>query len=386
MKNINKDAIHPNTLGIIKRENKQDNLLRNSVGPLLQWYYKGHRELPWRKNKDPYRIWVSEIMLQQTRVEAVKPYYLRFMENFPTVIDLANAEDEKLLKLWEGLGYYSRVKNMKKAAVIVKEEYGGEMPKTSSELCKLPGIGSYTSGAIASIAYGEAVPAVDGNVLRVLSRLRQDERNVSLQVTKKEIEEEILQQMPLEAAGDYNQALMELGATVCLPVGNPKCEICPWNQICLAHKNEKEMNFPVKNRKKKRTVEYYTVLILKDGKHLALRKRPADGLLAGLYEFPMYEGRLEKKEVLEKLKEIGLAAIRIKVLELSKHVFTHKEWHMIGYAVYVDELSMISNTYSDDIIFISPEDIKEKFPVPSAFKAYAKYVDMKLGKDVFCSE
>lgn len=349
-------------------------LLERSVSPLLAWYAEGHRELPWRKNKNPYHIWVSEIMLQQTRVEAVKPYYKRFMEAFPDVSDLANADDERLLKYWEGLGYYSRIRNMKKAATIVHNEYNGKMPKKYEELLRLPGIGSYTAGAIASIAYGEPVPAVDGNVFRILSRLREDERNISMQATRKEIEQELRLIIPSDHAGDFNQALMELGATVCLPTGNPKCDSCPWNELCKAHANNHELNFPKKDKKKDRVIEKYTVLVLKDGNYVALKKRPEKGLLAGMYELPMMEGHLDYREVLENLKAIGLAAIRIEVLESAKHIFTHKEWHMIGYAVYVDELEKMNVSAPEEMLFVLPEETKDKYPIPSAYKAYVKYV------------
>lgn len=358
----------------LKDNEKNIELLQQGVQPLLAWYAKGHRDLPWRRNKNPYQIWVSEIMLQQTRVEAVKPYYSRFMEAFPDVNALADADDERLLKYWEGLGYYSRIRNMKKAAVIVRDAYNGRMPDTYKALLELPGIGSYTAGAIASIAYGESVPAVDGNVFRILSRLRMDERNVSLQATRKAIEEELRLVIPDKSAGDFNQALMELGATVCLPTGKPRCEACPWEGICRAHAENRELDFPKKDKKKERVVEEYTVLVLKDGNHVALKKRPEKGLLAGMYELPMLKGHLTNQEVLENLKTIGLAAIRIEVLESAKHIFTHKEWHMIGYAVYVDELEKMNLSQSEEVLFVLPEDTEDKYPIPSAFKAYAKYV------------
>lgn len=362
----------------------KDNMIDDKlITSLLQWYDKEKRVLPWRENKDPYHIWISEIMLQQTRVEAVKPYYYRFLNAFKTVSDLADATDEQLLKYWEGLGYYSRVRNMKKAAVIIKNQYQGVMPRSYRELLALPGIGSYTAGAIASIAYGEAVPAVDGNVLRILSRVRMDERNISKQATRKDIEQELLPCLPGERTGDFNQALMDLGAMVCVPVGLPHCESCPLEKSCLAHRNACEPEFPQKDRKKPRKIEKYTVLILKDGRSLAVRKRKEKGLLAGMYEFPMFEGYLNRDEVVKKLKMMGLEAIRIKMLEKSKHVFTHKEWHMLGYAVYVDELAKMEGEYSEELLFIQPEETKDKYPIPSAFRAYARYINIKLGNEVF---
>lgn len=338
--------------------------------PLLAWYDTGRRILPWREEPTPYHVWVSEIMLQQTRVEAVKPYYDRFVTCLSDVKALAEAQEEQLLKLWEGLGYYNRVRNLNKAARIIMGEYQGIMPDSYEELLKLPGIGSYTAGAIASIAYGKAVPAVDGNVFRVLSRLRLDERDIMQQSVKKQVEEELLVSMPKERPGDFNQALMELGATVCIPNGAPKCEVCPWEKICLAHARHRETQFPVKSAKKARVIEKKTILILRDENKAALKKRPEKGLLAGMYEFPWIEGNLSEKEVLNYLKGIGLSVLHIKPLAESKHIFTHKEWHMTGYAVRVDELA--EKNKDNELIFVDRKDAIEKYPIPSAFSAYLK--------------
>jgi len=354
--------------------------LQKLVEPLLSWYRKEHRALPWRENKDPYRIWVSEIMLQQTRVEAVKPYYFRFMERFPNVEELAEVQEEVLLKYWEGLGYYSRARNLKKAATIVMEEYQGKMPDTYENLLKLPGIGSYTAGAIASIAFNRPVPAVDGNVLRILSRVRMDKESISNPKVKKRVEQELSEIMPTDAAGDFNQAMMELGATVCIPNGRAKCEICPWNKMCLAKQYECVGEYPKKDVKKQRTIEKKTVLILKRENKLALHKRSNKGLLAGMYEFPNIEGHLSKEEVLSALKEIGIYAVKIEALEDSKHIFTHKEWHMKGYAIRVDELTEHSFEKTK-IFFINVEDTKEEYPIPSAFAAYGKYINITLGSE-----
>ena len=210
--------------------------LKYIVEPLLKWYQLNKRDLPWRRTKDPYHIWVSEIMLQQTRVEAVKPYYTRFLQTLPTVTDLAEADEETILKLWEGLGYYSRVRNMQKAAIQIMDEHNGIFPANYQKLLKLKGIGPYTAGAVGSIAFGLAVPAIDGNVLRVMSRIAADAEDISLQSTKILWEERIKEIMPEEHPGDLNQALMELGATVCLPNGAPKCEICPVRKYCEAYR------------------------------------------------------------------------------------------------------------------------------------------------------
>lgn len=346
-------------------------LLDEIEEPLIHWYDQGRRILPWREEPTPYHVWVSEIMLQQTRVEAVKPYYDRFMNALPEIEQLAMADEEMLLKLWEGLGYYNRVRNLNKAAKIIVEEHGGQMPDTYEELLKLPGIGSYTAGAIASIAYGRKVPAVDGNVLRVLSRLRMDDRDIMQQVVKKQVEEELAMSMPQDRAGDFNQALMELGAMVCVPNGAPKCNLCPWEQICLAHKNGCEEQFPIKSAKKKRSVEKKTVIIIRDKNKAALQKRPGKGLLAGMYEFPWIEGKLSEKEVLSWLKEIGLSVLHIKAIGESKHIFTHKEWHMTGYAVKVDELSDVGD--KPGFLYVDQREVSEVYPIPSAYAFYRKY-------------
>ena len=343
-------------------------LLDHISQPLLAWYDAGRRILPWREEPTPYHVWVSEIMLQQTRVEAVKPYYDRFMTRLSDIRALAQAQEEELLKLWEGLGYYNRVRNLNKAAKVIMEEYGGAMPSSYEELKKLPGIGSYTAGAIASIAYGQTATAVDGNVLRVLARLRMDDRDIMQQSVKNQIEEELLISMPTDRPGDFNQALMELGAMVCIPNGAPKCENCPWEKLCLAHARGREQDFPVKSAKKARSIEKKTILILRDENKAALRKRPDKGLLAGMYEFPWIEGHLSEKEVLDYLKKTGLSVLHIKPLTDSKHIFTHKEWHMKGYAVRVDELAEKKNR--DGLLFVDRKEAIEKYPIPSAFAAY----------------
>lgn len=341
--------------------------------PLLDWYDAGRRILPWREEPTPYHVWVSEIMLQQTRVDAVKPYYDRFMKQLPDIELLADAREETLLKLWEGLGYYNRVRNLKKAARKIVEEHEGKMPDSYEELLKLPGIGSYTAGAIASIAYNRRIPAVDGNVLRVLSRLRCDSRDIMQQSVKKQIEEELGAGMPGDRPGDFNQALMELGAVVCIPNGEPKCEECPWEDICMAHKCGSETRFPVKSKKKPRVIEEKTVIIIKDENKAALRKRPSKGLLAGMYEFPSMEGHLSREEVLSYLKQQGFAVLQIKQLEESRHIFTHKEWHMTGYAVRVDELAKRAQMQNSSLIFADKNEARDKYPIPSAYSAYLRY-------------
>ena len=338
------------------------------VEPLLKWYKKNKRSLPWRDHVSAYYIWVSEIMLQQTRVEAVKPFYARFLKALPTVQDLAQAEEDKLLKLWEGLGYYNRVRNMQKAAQQVMEEYAGSFPVTYEEILSLKGIGTYTAGAIASIAYNIAKPAVDGNVLRVLSRIQNSRKDIMKASTKREMEEEIEKIIPKEDAGDFNQSLIELGAMVCVPNAKPKCDECPVQHLCVAYTKNTQMDLPVKAKAKARRIEKRTVLIFRDGETLAIRKRPSKRLLAGLYEYPNVEGHLSMDEVNAYSKSIGLHPIHMKELEKAKHIFSHIEWHMIGYLVRVDELE---KACKEKMLFIHPDEIEKVYPIPSAFEAYS---------------
>lgn len=342
-------------------------LLKESVEPLVAWYREHRRDLPWREHPDAYRVWVSEIMLQQTRVEAVKPYYDRFLEAFPDVEALAAAEEDKLMKMWEGLGYYNRVRNMQKAARQIMTEHDGQFPCEYDEILKLSGIGNYTAGAISSFAYGIAKPAVDGNVLRVVSRLLASDSDIMKASTRTQIENIIEEVIPADAAADFNQGLIELGAIVCVPNGEPKCEICPVAHLCKAKEQNIQMELPVKTKAKARRIEKRTVLIFRDNETIAIRKRPAKGLLAGLYELPNVEGHLTRKEVIEYGKMIGLTPIRVKKLASAKHIFSHVEWHMIGYEVLVDELE---KNCSEKMIFAGREEIDQKYSIPSAFEAY----------------
>jgi len=369
------------------RKNLPDVKIKFSLGelsaipkPLLKWYDSNRRILPWREEPTPYRVWVSEIMLQQTRVEAVKPYFERFMKRLPDIPALAYADEEELLKLWEGLGYYNRVRNLKKAALQIMEEYGGQMPKTYEELCKLKGIGSYTAGAISSIAFGHGNPAVDGNVLRVLSRIREDDRSVSDTRVKAAVEKELEAIMPKDRPGDFNQAMMELGACVCIPNGAPHCEECPLAQICMAYQNGTQLSYPHKDKARARSIEERTVLVIRDEGRVAVRKRADKGLLAGMYEFPFIEGYCTAEQVISYLVDNGMKIIRITPLEEAKHIFTHKEWHMKGYMVWVDELEPESRGKAEtDWLYIEPDKTREKYPMPSALEAYTKYLDIKLG-------
>lgn len=354
---------------------------------LLSWYDKNRRILPWREDPQPYKVWVSEIMLQQTRVEAVKVYFERFIAKLPDITALAEAEEETLLKLWEGLGYYNRVRNMQKAARKIVEEYGSTMPHTFELLVTLPGIGRYTAGAIASIAFGCPVPAVDGNVLRVMSRLTMNDGDVLNQKVKKQIEDQVREKIPAERAGDFTQAMIELGAIVCVPNGGPHCAQCPFEDCCMAHLHRCEQDFPHKAPGKGRRLEEKTVLLLLDGEKVALRKRPDGGLLAGMYEFPVLEGFQSREEVLEFCRSEGLQPLHIKDLSDAKHIFSHVEWHMKGYAIRVDELrSTNGGKKTEDWLFVKPQEAGERFPIPSACASYAKYLNILQGSDKFSKE
>ena len=355
----------------------KDGLLNRIAPPLLTWYDENRRILPWREKPEPYRVWVSEIMLQQTRVEAVKPYFARFMEHLPDVESLAAVEEDELLKLWEGLGYYSRARNLKAAAQQIVEQHGGKMPSEYHDLIKLKGIGSYTAGAISSIAFGHPVPAVDGNVLRVIMRLLADDSDISEASVRKRVEEDLNPVMPKDRPGDFNQALMELGATVCLPNGAPKCAECPWKTFCRAGIEESWQQYPKKAVKKPRTVEYRTILVIRDGHRAVIRRRPNKGLLAGMYEFPSLLGKASLDEVKDWLSAQGVCAVRIEKLPESKHIFTHKEWHMTGYMVLVDGLEPMHKDPS--LMFVETQETEEKYPIPSAFSAYTGYLSIRTG-------
>ena len=343
-----------------------------AVQSLLLWYQQNKRDLPWRHTSDPYQIWISEIMLQQTRVEAVKPYYARFLEACPNVAALAEIPEERLMKLWEGLGYYSRARNLQKAARVVVEQHGGIMPKTYEELLELPGIGEYTAGAIASIAYGERVPAVDGNVLRVLARVRATEADITLSETKKEFRQELLRVVPKEA-GDFTQSLIELGATVCAPNREPTCNACPLMACCAAYREQKTQHIPVRSSKKPRRIEEKTVFLIRDGDRTALSKRPSKGLLSGLYELPNTPGHLGESEVLAHLRSLGFEPLRIERLENAKHIFTHIEWHMIAYDVRITpEFDGLHG--KSGMLLIPNEELHQSYAIPSAFGAYVKYL------------
>lgn len=343
------------------------------VTPLLNWYVQSHRDLPWRRDASPYHVWVSEIMLQQTRVETVKQYYERWMDTLPTVTALAKASEDVYLKLWEGLGYYSRVRNLHKAAKLVCEDYQGNLPASYEALVKLPGIGDYTAGAIASIAFGQPVPAIDGNVMRVAARMDNDETPITQPTYKKALRKRMLDFMPQHAAGDFNQALMELGALVCIPNGAPKCEICPVMHLCLAQQHKTFHYLPIKKRKKDRRIEKHTILVLKQEDKVGIEKRPPKGLLGGLWQFPSMEGHLDVHTVKQKLAQEGLHVREIYSLAPAKHIFTHIEWHMTAYEIHV---------YGErkDTVFVPFAQIQTFYSLPSAFKTYLKILEHEVNQ------
>jgi A/G-specific adenine glycosylase len=332
------------------------------VEPLLKWYAENARVLPWRSDPTPYRVWISEIMLQQTRVETVKPYFERFVRELPDVRALAEVPEDRLLKLWEGLGYYSRARSLKKAAQMLVSGYGGKLPQSAEELRRLPGFGDYTAGAVASIAFGLPEPAVDGNVLRVAARLTGSRRSISDPETKRGLRESLRAVYPPGKAGAFTQALMELGATVCLPNGTPLCAGCPLSPLCEAHRSGQEALLPVKDPKPGRRVQELTVFLILSGGQAALRRRPESGLLAGMWEFPNAPGTLSREAAETVLRVWGIAPENMEPLPAAKHIFTHLEWRMTGWLVRAPE--------SGGFSLFSVPDLLRDCAVPSAFRVY----------------
>lgn len=332
---------------------------------LLKWYDSGRRDLPWRKDTDPYRVWVSEIMLQQTRVETVIPYYLRFVEAVPSVECLAQISDEALLKLWEGLGYYRRAANLKKAAVQVIQQYAGRLPGDVSELRRLPGIGLYTAGAIASIAFGRPVPAADGNVFRIMARLKGLEESIDDSILRKKLTSELSSWIPSNRPGDFNQALMDLGATICLPNGMPLCQKCPLCGQCRAYEQGKTSEIPRRTERKARKVQRKTFFLIFLDEKLALQRRVEGSLLENLWEPPGIEGWPDEADCLHMLRKWGITAANIEPLPSAKHVFTHLEWHMHAFRI-----APVQNKEPERWVWVSAEDLAARYPVPAAFRYY----------------
>ncbi len=337
---------------------------------LLNWYEANRRVLPWREDPSAYHVWISEIMLQQTRVEAVLGYYERFLQALPDIPTLAAAPEDQCLKLWQGLGYYSRVRNLRKAAEIVVSEYGGVLPPEPEKLRKLPGIGRYTAAAIASISFGKRIPAVDGNLLRIWARQTAYAGNISANSAVREAEQFYLPILPEENPGDANQALMDLGAMVCLPQ-RPRCTQCPWEADCAACAKGVPEDYPVKNSAARRKIQKRTVFLILFNGAVALQKRPDKGLLAGLYELPSAEGHLTRQQALSWLRRRNVEALRIERMPESKHVFSHLEWHMIGYRVLAGAWPDPPDRY----IFATLRQREEEYALPSAFAVYLNQAD-----------
>lgn len=365
---------------------------------LLNWYDHSRRILPWREDPTPYHVWVSEIMLQQTRVETVIDYYQRFMVRFPDIQALAAAGEDDYLKAWEGLGYYSRVRNLHRAAEVIMNDYGGHMPDSSGELRKLPGIGPYTSAAIASIAFGEPVPAIDGNLLRIFARVSLYEENIKASAAAKAAGIFYQSLMPAHRSGDFNQALMDLGAMICRPGTQVQCADCPWHASCRAFGQSAAERLPVMPERQKRRREQRTILLIHDSQSALLHKRPRKGLLAGLYEFPGGEGSLTEDEALTAARRLGVTPLHIRKLPPARHLFSHIEWDMTGYEIRIDELAHIDRVenkihenvpnrndgsnrtdsrkaegdFGKGYFLAAKEELTGRYSIPSAFSAYYK--------------
>lgn len=350
--------------------------MENISPALLNWFYANHRILPFRSDPTPYHVWLSEIMLQQTRVSAALPYYERFLAALPDIPALAACEEEKLHKLWEGLGYYSRVRNLQKAAKIVCEQYGGELPADYDALRALPGIGDYTAGAIASISFGLPVPAVDGNVLRVFSRLYNDDGLITDPKVKRAFTARVMEHQPPAAPGDYNQALMELGALVCVPNGAPLCEQCPLAHLCQARAAGTALSLPRKAAPKARRIEPVTLAVVRSPAGVLLQQRPEKGLLAGLWQPVLWENEtLTPDEARARLAALGVTCTpdAAKALRPAKHIFSHIEWQMQGYLFAAD-----MQPAPVGCVWASPEQLAAEYTLPGAFKAYKKLLAAAL--------
>lgn len=340
-----------------------DAICREIPALLIPWYSRHARDLPWRKDREPYHVWLSEIMLQQTRVEAVKGYYARFLSAVPDIATLARADAELLHKLWEGLGYYARVRNLQQAAIQIMQEHGGQFPTDYASVRALHGIGDYTAGAICSICFDLPTPAVDGNVLRVISRLQKDDRCTDDSTVKRSIREELADIYPVPGAGFMTQALMELGATVCVPNGSPHCEACPLSGVCLAYLDGSWANYPVRAKKKQRRIERLTVFVLNCGGSFALRKRCAEGLLADLWEYPNVPDHLEAQAALDRAAEWGVHPRGIEKQLHRTHIFTHIQWDMRCYY-------LTCSARSDAFVWADASELERKYALPTAFRIF----------------
>jgi A/G-specific adenine glycosylase len=350
-----------------KSDVKMKNNLEEIVSPLLEWFQNEKRDLPWRHTKDSYKIWISEIMLQQTRVEAVKEYYQKFLKELPTIKDLAEVDEDRLLKLWEGLGYYSRARNLKKCAQIIIKEQKNSLPSDYEELLKLPGIGPYAAGSISSIAYGKKNPAIDGNVLRVMTRIFEDNRDIMKTKVRKDYFKKLQEIMP-DNTRDFTESLMELGALVCIPNGTPSCENCPLSFLCQSYKHQTMLDYPTKKKTMERKIEEKTIIIFEYNGLYAIQKRLSKGLLASMYEFLNLEGFFSKEEIRKWLKNQKIVFDQIKELGNTKHIFSHLEWHMKGFLISCHKKENL------DFIWANKEELENKYSIPNAYIKYLKNI------------
>lgn len=327
---------------------------------LLTWYTKNARDLPWRRDNAPYHVWISEIMLQQTRAEVVRGYYARFIEAVPTIDALASLDGDALLKLWEGLGYYSRARNLQRTAKLVVDEYGGHFPDTYGALRKLPGVGPYTAGAIASICFDAPTPAVDGNALRITARIAGIHEPMDTPAMHRRVARALAAVYPEKRRGDFTQSLMELGATLCLPNGAPKCEACPVATVCYARQNNATADLPVRRAKKGRRTEQITVLALSCEGTLAIRRRAGSGLLAGLWELPNVQGELDAQGALDLAARFGAKPVCIEKAIRRTHVFTHIQWDMTCYSIECA-------ARPEGFVWADGASLADKYALPSAF-------------------
>lgn len=346
-------------------KNMKNDKLTDFSSILEGWYKNSRRILPWREEPSPYHVWLSEIMLQQTRVEAVKKYYSRFLAYYPNITALANGDLDFIYKLWEGLGYYSRARNLFKAAKIVQEQYGGELPKKKEILLSLPGIGEYTSNAIMAIAFHEPYVAIDGNLIRVFARLFESPFSSKEERIKQEAHAFYLSHLQIDPSV-FNQALMDLGELVCSPNGTPHCEVCPFHSKCLAHKNKRELDFPFAPKKVLKKECDMTLFIVRYRDSLLIKKRPEGGLLSSLYEVPNATSHLTREEVEKLFVSKGFYLLSISSLPNRKHIFTHKVWNMRAYLVEISD-------FKGDYLFVNEEELERSFSLPSAFQHYAQY-------------
>lgn len=340
--------------------------------PLLEWYDMNKREMVWRDHFDPYYTWISEIMLQQTRIEAAKDYFVRFTGELPDIESLAAVKEERLMKLWEGLGYYNRARNLKKAAEILVEKYGGKLPADYEELLSLPGIGPYTAGAIASIAYGIKVPAVDGNVLRVVMRYLKCGDDIAKMPVRRKVEGMLSEAMP-DRPGDFNQAIMELGEVVCIPNGAPLCEKCPVSGDCQARASGCQEEYPKKAEKKPRRIEERTIFVIECEGKIGISRRPDKGLLAGLYEFPSLGEKKMVDDVKEMIEKAGLSPKEMVSMGEAKHIFSHVEWHMQGVCVKFGAAGDMKGM-ADGLMFVAKDELRQRYMLPVAFHFFLKQI------------